>query len=67
MGKPMGMTFHESYGDVPTPLLRLYKRYNVSPADHDRMMLVTGGDWNTILELVTTHSSGGYLALPFYL
>lgn len=67
MANLMSMTFHESYGDLPRPLLTLYRRFNVSPADHDRLMLVADGDWNMILELVNLHSSAGYLQLPFYL
>lgn len=61
------MTFHESYGSLPTHLLTLYRKYNASPADHDRLLSVTDGDWNMVLELVELHSSNGYLALPHYL
>jgi hypothetical protein len=71
MTKPLGMTFHESYGTLPTHLLSLYRRLNASPADHDQLLNVAatpdGTDWNLILELVNLHSSQGYLALPFYL
>jgi hypothetical protein len=61
------MTFHESYGDLPTALLRRYRKVNASPMDHDILMDATGGDWDLILQLVEIHSTKGYLDLPLYL
>lgn len=40
----MTMTFHESYGNLPTHTLKLIKRFNVSPADFD-LMLDTLNPW----------------------
>lgn len=67
MSKPLGMTFHESYGNLPTALLRRYRQVNASPADHDQLMAACHGDWDLILALVENHSTQGYLALPLYL
>lgn len=70
----MSMTFHESFGELPTKLLRAYKRYNVSPSDHTRMLAAFNKTndsidvpWPAMLELVNTHSAAGYLRLPLYL
>ena len=68
----MSMTFHESYGELPTMVLRAYRKFNASPADHDTLMRVCrtadgGTDWQLLYDLLTTHSSQGYLALPIYL
>ena len=65
--KPLGMTFHESYGSLPTHLLSLYRRLNASPADHDQLMAACHGDWDLILAMVQNYSTQGFLALPTYL
>lgn len=67
MSKPLGMTYHEYYGDLPTALLRLYRKYNASPMDHQTLLAACGEDWDLILQMVETHSTKGYLALPLYL
>jgi hypothetical protein len=67
MSKPLGMTYHEYYGELPTALLRLYRKYNASPMDHDILMEACGGDWDLILAMVENHSRNGYLQLPLYL
>lgn len=71
--KPMSMTFHESYGELPTNLLRLYRRHNVSPADHDQILNRLGYsygdssiDWSKVLDLVLAHTDGGTFRLPLY-
>ncbi len=67
----MSMTFQEEFGSLPRPLLTLYRRYNVSPSDHDRLIDVCTIegilDWSLVMELVQLHSDLGYLALPAYL
>lgn len=62
----MSMTFHESYGELPTALLKAYKRYNASPADHDRLLAAFGPDnWSDIFDTVLDYSEKGYLDLPW--
>jgi hypothetical protein len=61
------MTYHEAYGNLPTALLRRYRKVNASPADHDQLLAACGEDWDLILQLVEIHSTKGYLALPLYL
>lgn len=68
------MTFHESYGNLPTGLLRTYRRCNVSPADHDTILAAFGCvwsdtdiPWDAVTEFVAAHTSTGTLALPRYL
>lgn len=63
----MSMTFHESYGELPTALLKAYRRFNASPADHDLLVAACGEDWPLILKLVLDHSETGILRLPIYL
>ena len=41
------MTFHESYGSLPTKLLRKYRAANVSPADHDSLLAVFNWTWDS--------------------
>ena len=42
------MTFDESFGTLPTRLRRLYKRVNVSPADHDQILDIFGFQYATM-------------------
>ena len=63
----MSMTFQEEYGELPTALLKAYKRFNASPADHNRLVEACGEDWSLILDLVLNHSETGILRLPIYL
>lgn len=42
----MSMTFHESYGNLPTRLLRTYRKANISPADHDQILTLWGARWS---------------------
>jgi hypothetical protein len=74
MTKPIGMTYHESYGAVPTNLLRMYKRYNVSPSDHDQILMAfnktwdsTDIPWQNVLDFVLAHTDNGMFRLPLYL
>ncbi len=72
------MTFHENYGSLPTALLKVYKRFNVSTSDHDLILLACGTswsmanggsptDWSTVLEFVLAHIENGSFRLPLYL
>jgi hypothetical protein len=36
------ITFHEQYGEVSVEQLRAYKKHNVSPSDHDYLVMVYG-------------------------
>lgn len=40
------MTFQENYGSLPTRLLSLYRRVNVSPADHDSILAAFNCTWD---------------------
>lgn len=44
------MKYHESYGAIPTHLLRMVKRFNVSPADWDALIVRHDTDWQSIRE-----------------
>jgi len=68
------MTFHESYGELPTSLLRLYRANNASQSDHDLILMSFGhcyGDsdipWSEVVDFVKGHCSYGQLRLPLYL
>lgn len=74
MTKPLSMTFHESYGSLPTALLKTYRRYNVSPADHDLILFNVGymvGDtsipWSLVLDFVLANVEDGFFRLPIYM
>jgi hypothetical protein len=65
------MTFHESYGPLPTKLLRTYRRVNVSPADHDTVLRCLGHvwsdtniNWTEVIEFVEQRIHDGRLYLP---
>lgn len=61
------MTFHESYGELRSDTLRLIRKYNVSPADYDRIVDVLGAPtWDEVNDLILSHSTDGYLRLPIY-
>lgn len=67
----MSMTFHESYGSLPTTLLRKYRRLNVSPADHDTILRCVGHvwsdtdiDWTEVVQFVDQRTHEGRLYLP---
>lgn len=74
MTKPLSMTYHESYGPLPTHLLRLYRRHNVSPADHDRILANFGKSyqdddipWPLVLDFVLANVEDGSFRLPIYM
>jgi ribosome biogenesis protein Tsr3 len=68
------MTYHESYGELPRRLLNLYKNNNVSPADHDRILMAfdcswndTDIPWNSVIVYVQDHCHNGQLYLSTYM
>lgn len=68
------MTFHEPYGDLPTRLLTLYRRHNVSPADHDTILANFGCTWDSpsvpwsdVLDFVLANVENGSFRLPIYM
>lgn len=70
----LSMTFHESYGSLPTGLLTIYRRHNVSPSDHDRILAAFDCDWrdsnipwSKVLDFVLAHCDNGVFRLPMYL
>ena len=67
------MTFHESYGHMPTTTLALFKRANVSPADWDGMLARWGFEWSDpdlpwveIENHVLSHMVNGLYSYPMY-
>lgn len=52
------MTHHESYGILPVHLLRMVKRFNVSPADWDGLTTAHGTNWETIRETIGANLIG---------
>lgn len=69
----MNMTFHESYGTMPTSTLRLFKRANVTVSDWDSMLArwdFTWGDenlpWQAIEDHITVHMVNGLYRYPMY-
>lgn len=68
------MTYHESYGSLPTRLLNLYRNNNASPADHDAVLAAFDCSWedddipwSLVIDFVTEHCRYGQLRLPLYL
>ncbi len=54
------LTFHENYGEVTRAQLAAYRKYNVSPSDHDDLVEAFGSDRGRILNYVLNHSEEGY-------
>jgi hypothetical protein len=70
----LAMTFHDSYGMIPKRLLTLYRRHNVSPSDHDRILACFDKrwdspdiDWSKVLDFMLQHVDNGVLRLPTYI
>jgi hypothetical protein len=57
------MTFHESYGSLPTKTLRLVKKHNVSPTDFDFMLDQFSGTvdegWAWVNDHIVSNSEAG--------
>ena len=71
------MTFDEYFGTLPTRLHRLYKRVNVSPADHDHILDIFGFQyatmesipadvWDKMYDFVVSMSTDGHFDLGPY-
>lgn len=58
-------TFQEAYGDMPTPLWRLIKKHNVSPADYMMMQLAMGEDWDRLSDFILANLTGTTFNYPF--
>jgi hypothetical protein len=74
MSQLLSMTFHESYGMIPKRLLTLYRRHNVSPSDHDRILAAFNWTWDSpnivwqsVLDFVLENVENGYFQLPIYM
>lgn len=61
------MTYHESYGELPKTTLQLYRRFNVSPADHDILLMRFGQVpvWERVNQFVLSHSVDGSFRYPY--
>ena len=61
------MTFHESYGELPTHMLRMVKRMNISPADWMMLELRFDGDFESIRDFINANRnpSNGSFTYPF--
>ena len=57
------MTFDEYYGHLPKDVLRLVKKYNVSPADFDIMLDMFMGPvpdgWSWVKDHIVSNSETG--------
>lgn len=73
----MTMTFHESYGPLPTVVLRDIRKFNVSPADYDAVLahfgrtwqaagLFSAETWSQIHDFIVSHSSDGIFRISRY-
>jgi hypothetical protein len=60
------MVFHESYGELSRAQLLAYKRYNVSPMDHDDLYRVFGDNHEAIVAIVTDPNYMVGLSFSFY-
>lgn len=68
------MTFHESYGTLPKSTLRLIRKFNVSPADYDFIMMESSRifgedgevDWSVIDEHIVSNSETGMYRPTFF-
>ena len=69
------MTFHESYGNLPTKTLRLIRKHNVSTADFDELTDILGFDayrpggiivWSVIDKHIIDNSQRGYYQPKFF-
>lgn len=70
----LSMTFHESYGELPSNLLRIVKRHNVSQADYDAVLASFGKSysdsdipWQDVLDFILTNVENGSFRLPIYM
>jgi len=74
----MMKTFHESFGTMPMVLLRTYKKFNVSPADHDTILSafgftwqdgehMTDDEWTKVMDFVRLNIRDGVFRLPRYM
>jgi hypothetical protein len=61
------MTFHESYGILPTHLMRMVDRMNISPSDWDCLVMKFGTDWDAIRDFINANrsKSNGSFTFPF--
>lgn len=52
------MTFHEAYGELPVHLLRMVKRFNVSPSDWYGLEHRFGTDFVAMRECIQQNLTG---------
>jgi hypothetical protein len=58
--------FHESYGEVTRKQLAIYRKFNVSPADHDLLVEYFGDNTDALIDEVIACSTHGYYRPSFY-
>lgn len=59
------ITYHESYGTVSVAQLRAYKKFNVSPSDHDFLVMDLGEENHAaITQFVIDNSKSGMYRAP---
>jgi hypothetical protein len=62
----MATTFHESYGTVSRAQLAAYRKYNVSPSDHDELVRQFGEDAHAeITACVKENSPAGMFRVAY--
>lgn len=60
----MKLVFDEWYGELSYAQRAAYRKYNVSPADHDDLVRGFGNDHKAISDFVKESSSQGYFQWP---
>jgi hypothetical protein len=63
------MTFHESYGSLPTHILRMCKRFNIPPAEYDMLLVKFGEvvtDWDAMYDYIAenVNPNNGMFYMP---
>jgi hypothetical protein len=55
--------FHESFGEVSRPQLAAYRKFNVSPCDHDSLVEKFGDDHQAITSAVKQFTFQGMFSV----
>lgn len=59
------MTYNENYGELPASTLALYKKFGVTPAEHDLMVEVGCMSFREIEAYVKSHIVNGLFRMSF--
>lgn len=61
----MATVFDEWFGEIDATQYKTYKRNNVSPADHNTLVICFGDDAKAITAFVKEHSTTGQYREPY--